>query len=53
MCLYVGGNAIILSGYHRDALISHNHIIWNGDSGIALVGDEQGIDGNHVLVGLC
>ena len=46
-CLFTrnDGNAVMLSGYNRDALIKDVEAIWNGDSVLAAWGVADGIDG--------
>lgn len=46
-CLFtnIGGNALFLSNYIRDAVISNNEFVWIGDSAIAAIGSSKLIDG--------
>ncbi|XP_028405678.1 uncharacterized protein LOC114528250 [Dendronephthya gigantea] len=46
-CLFtnIGGNALFLSNYIRDAIISNNEFVWIGDSAIAAIGSSNLIDG--------
>lgn len=46
-CLFknIGGNALFLSKYIRNAVISNNEFLWIGDNAIAVIGSSQLIDG--------
>ena len=48
-CLFtnVGGNALFLSNYIRNAIISDNEFVWIGDSAIAAIGSSKLIDGTN------
>ena len=43
----MGGNAIFVNGYNRDARIIGNHIYQAGESAVCLVGDQQTTVGNQ------
>ena len=47
-CLFtnIGGNALFLSNYIRDAIVSNNEFVWIGDTAIAAVGSSRLIDGS-------
>ena len=46
-CLFIniGGNALFLSNYIRNAVVSNNEFVWIGDSAIAAIGSSKLIDG--------
>ena len=46
-CLFsnIGGNALFLSNYIRNATVSNNEFVWIGDSAIAAIGSSKLIDG--------
>lgn len=41
------GNALVLSGYHRNATISKNEFLWIGDSAMVSWGYSLGMDGTN------
>ena len=46
-CLFIniGGNALFLSKYIRNAIVSNNEFLWIGDTAIAAIGSSKLIDG--------
>ena len=48
-CLFsnIGGNALFLSNFIRNAIISNNEFVWIGDSAIAAIGSSKLIDGTN------
>lgn len=48
-CLFsnIGGNALFLSNFIRNATISNNEFVWIGDSAISAIGSSELIDGTN------
>lgn len=48
----LGGNALVLYGYNRNATVAHSSFRWVGDSAVVSVGKVEGIDGSALEVPL-